>query len=220
MSGTVGIIANDNARYTLFAVALTQLQAPPNTAIDWSVTSDRIYGRNKLTERALERGAEWLLFIDDDHVFPNNIVKRLLAHDVGIVGSLYLQRMMPFKPVCYTSVTSEGTFGSIDLTKHGEDDLVEVVAVGTGGMLIRSEVFHKMDFPWFEHGVASEDLIFCLKARDLGFPIYTDLGCRMGHMLPSAVWPSFDEGWNVGFTVADNFRINVTIDNEAEPVAV
>jgi len=65
--------------------------------------------------------------------------------------------------------------------------------------LIRSEVFRVIsDEPtWFEHGRvkdtdwnASEDIIFCEKAHAAGFDVWLDLGTPMGHMAPSAVWPS------------------------------
>ena len=46
MSGTLGIIANDAARYTLFSVALTQLKHPPNTQVDWALCTDMTRGRN------------------------------------------------------------------------------------------------------------------------------------------------------------------------------
>jgi len=217
VSGTVGIIANDNARYSLFAISLTQLSVPRNTTIDWSLTSDRIYGRNILTERMLDRGSEWLMFLDDDHVFPTNIVNRLLAHQVDIVGSLYLQRQHPFRPICYDTQADNGRYEYIDLTQFGPDDLVQVMALGTGGMLIRAEVFHKMPFPWFEHGVASEDLIFCRKAGELGFDVYCDLGVRLGHMTQTSIWPDHQDGqWNVGFAIADRFSLNVGIEPHTE----
>lgn len=225
MSGMVGVIANDNARYSLFSVALTELagNVPVNTRLKWSLTSDRILGRNRLAHRAVEGGYEWLMFIDDDHVFPTNIVNRLLAHDVGIVGSLYLQRQKPFAPIAYMAKTEDEVYVPLDLTLCKPDELVEVVACGTGGMLIRAEVFHKMQeawpkdgdmYPYFEHGRASEDLIFCDKARQLGFPVYVDVGCRMGHMMPTSVWPGYEtdtEQWAVTWALADEFSLSVPI---------
>jgi len=89
-----------------------------------------------------------------------------------------------------------------------------VCAIGTGGMLIRSEVFRELEYPWFEHGRASEDLIFCDRAREAGFPIYCDLGSRIGHLTVAAIWPSWvDQEWVVGFSVADNFSLYVGIEN-------
>ena len=214
MAGLVGVIANDTSRYSMFTVCLTSLRSPVNTVPEWALTSDRILGRNRVAKAAIEKGAEWLLFLDDDHVFGPNLLEKLLAHEKPIVGSLYLQRMMPFAPVAYTHKTEDERYIPINLHNHGEDDLVEVAAVGTGGMLIRSEILHAMEEPWFEHGRASEDLIFCDKVYELGLgPIYCDLGSRLGHMSPAAVWPahSGDDGWEVGFALSDGFRLTVPI---------
>lgn len=212
MSGMVGVIAQDAGRYSLFAVSLTVLRSPPNTALRWKLTSDRIIGRNSHVETALETGAEWLMFIDDDHTFGPDLLVRLLAHDLPVVGALYMQRQRPFAPIAYSAKEDDGTYRNLDLTAYGEDAVVEVAALGTGGMLIRAEVLRAMPFPWFEHGLASEDLIFCDKARKLGFPVHVDLAARMGHLSPSAVWPTWHAGgWSVGFAVADEFALSVPI---------
>jgi len=195
----------------MFWVSFSSLERPPNTMPAWSVTSDRILGRNRCVEQALDAGAEWLFFVDDDHCFGPKILKRLLAHNVPVVGALYLQRQMPFKPIAYTHRDDSGVYHNLNLSNHGENDLVEVAAVGTGGMLIRSEVLRAMPFPWFEHGRASEDLMFCDKVYELGIgPVYCDLGARMGHVQPAAVWPSHDGvDWQVGFSMTDGFRVTL-----------
>lgn len=216
MSGMVGVIANDTGRYSLFTFMLTMLQTPVNTKIQPALTSDRILGRNKLAKIAIEEGMEWLLFIDDDHAFKHDLLLKLLKHDVPIVGSLYLQRMLPFSPVAYSHKDDDDFYMPIDLTELPEDGLVEVAAVGTGGMLVRTEVFRELEYPWFEHGRASEDLIFCDRAREAGFPIYCDLNSRLGHFTVSAIWPSWvDNEWVVGFSVADNFSLYVPIEKPA-----
>lgn len=216
IAGVVGVIANDTSRYSLFTVCLTSLRSPVNTIPKWALTSDRILGRNRVVKEALDVGAEWLLFLDDDHVFGPELLNRLLAHEKPIVGSLYLQRMMPFAPVAYASKTDDGVYIPVDLAAHGPEDLIEVAAVGTGGMLIRSEILHAMNEPWFYHGRASEDLIFCDRVYEQGLgPIYCDLGARLGHMSPAALWPSHSDGsWEVGFALSDGFRLTVPIGQE------
>ena len=79
MSGTVGIVANDSSRYTLFSVALNQLKPPPGTMVDWALSTDVVRGRNKLVERLLESDSEWLLFMDDDFS-ADEIIVNVRAH--------------------------------------------------------------------------------------------------------------------------------------------
>jgi hypothetical protein len=216
MSGAIGLIAPDTSRYTMFWISFNSLERPVNTMPAWSITSDRILGRNSCVEQALDMGAEWLFFVDDDHVFGPRLLKRLLSHNVPVVGALYLQRQMPFLPIAYSHKDENNIYHNVDLHNHGPDDLIEVAAVGTGGMLIRSEVLRAMEKPWFEHGRASEDLIFCDAVYELGLgPVYCDLGARMGHIQPAALWPTHDgEGWQAGFAMADGFSVTVEMPKE------
>ena len=66
----VGVICNDTGRYNMFWIAKDALRSPVNTKIQTVLTGDRILGRNKLAKMAVEEGQEWLMFLDDDHVFP------------------------------------------------------------------------------------------------------------------------------------------------------
>lgn len=207
--------ANDSGRYTLFTVGLTQLRCPPGTRIEWSITSDRVLGRNQCVRQALRHDSEWLLFLDDDHTIPHDLLERLLARDVPVVGSIYLQRHQPFMPVAYTSYQEETGYTPIDLQAYNGEEMVEVEGLGTGGMLIRREVMEAIPEPWFEHySTASEDLLFCRRARELGFPVYVDLAARIGHMSPSSLTPFYQDGqWWIGFDVADGVRLPVSYDS-------
>jgi hypothetical protein len=207
----VGVICNDTGRYNMFWIAKDALRSPVNTKIQTVLTGDRILGRNKLAKMAVEEGQEWLMFLDDDHVFASDLLVRLLAHNVPVVGALYLQRQMPFLPIAYATKDDDDKYWPVDLSAHGENDLITVRGLGTGGMLIRTEILRELPYPWFEHGTASEDLIFCDRVYDAGLgPIYCDLGARMGHLSPAALWPTYTDGrWAAGFALADGFSVTV-----------
>lgn len=224
MSGTIGICASDTGRYTLFTVSLMNIQHPPNTVPDWGISTFIPGARNSLVERALERGSEWILFLDDDHVWPSDHLMRLLKHDEMIVGSLYMRRQPPFVPLAFSHMDEDGTYTAIDLTTLPGEGLLQVHAVGTAGLLVKSEVFRAIEYPWFEWGKvgnweAGEDIIFCEKAREAGFNIYVDLEAQLGHMAPSAIWPTWvDEEWAIGFSVADGTRLYVPIEKPTGPI--
>ena len=216
MSGHIAVVCNDSARYSMFWICLSDMHKPVNTRPIWEITSDRILGRNEAAREMLDKGGEWLLCLDDDHVFSTGLLNRLLSHNKPVVGALYLQRAKPFLPIAYSHKDEEGRYHNINLHNHGENDLIEVAAVGTGGMLIRAEVFRKLSWPWFEHGRASEDLIFCDKVYEEGLgPVYCDLGARLGHIAPAALWPAFqDDKWAAGFALADGFSVTVDLPDE------
>jgi hypothetical protein len=194
------VIADMTARYTIFTQSLTAMRTPPNTAVDFRLGADRGRSRNQLVEASLERGSEWILFLDDDHSFPPDLLLRLLSRDEPIVASLYLQRSDPFLPIAYTEKVGTA-YQPLDLSKCGEHDLVPIVGAGTGGMLIRSEVFHQLDPPWFVHTTQqSEDLHFCDLAAAAGIPMFVDVAARLGHVAAMNVYPAWEEG--TGFTAA------------------
>lgn len=218
ISGTVGIIADSTGRYTMFTQALISLHSPVNTAVDFRIGADRGRSRNSLVRASLERGSEWICFFDDDHTFPPTLLNQLLSHEEPIVASLYLQRSDPFLPIAYAE-KRDSNYWPLDLSSLPAHGLAPVVGAGTGGMLIRSEVFHALPEPWFVHTTEqSEDLYFCDRAVEAGFPIYVDLDARLGHIAAINVFPSYEEdtGWAAGLSVSPAMRVLMPIQMPAE----
>lgn len=209
MKGVVGIPCSDTGRYSAFSESLANLRLPEGTNVQFAVGTWRHYARNQLAVWTLEEGADWLLMIDDDMVFAPDLIDRLLAHDVDIVGALCLQRAEPYLPFCFDS-DDDGILEPLDLRTYPLDGgLAEVAAVGTGAMLIRSSVFHRIPQPWFTITEDSgEDILFCRAARAHGVPIHVDLSTPVGHMTTAAVWPAQRGGeWQVGIEVSGETRI-------------
>jgi hypothetical protein len=203
----------------MFTQALTAMwaRAPVNTELDFHVGADRGRGRNRLVEASLERGSEWILFIDDDHTFPPTLLRQLLSNEKPIVASLYLQRTDPFMPIAYAE-KKDGDYWPLDLSTCDQHGLVEVAGAGTGGMLIRSEVFAELPAPWFVHTTEqSEDLYFCDRAREAGIPIYVDLAARLGHIAAMNVYPTFEDGsWAAGLSVSPAMHVVLPIQKPIE----
>jgi hypothetical protein len=223
MSGTIAVVANEAARYTAFSISLMNLKHPANTTLDWGVSTDFVLARNELVQNSLDRGSEWLLFLDDDHTFDEDLLLRLLLHEEPVVCSLYLGRQTPFRPIAFRGPNEEGMYESIPLTDiPGDQGLLPITAAGCAGMLIWSEVFRSIPKPWFEYGkvgswAASEDIIFCEKARAAGFEIYLDPRAQLGHLASLGIAPAWiDEEWAVGFSVADSLRFYAPIEKAAE----
>src|SRR5687768_2204965 len=53
------------------------------------------HARNVLARDALQRGCDWLLWIDSDMRFPPDTLARLLAHGEAMVGADYPRRVEP-----------------------------------------------------------------------------------------------------------------------------
>lgn len=160
---------------------------------------DFVRNRNQLVE-VME--GNWIWFIDDDHAFGPDILSRLLAHRKDVVVPACLARSKPFLPV----VWKDGE--RVDFQDYPQGGLIEVDSAGTAGMLIRRQMFGSMEPPFFRHGDRSEDIIFSERLAEIGIQIYCDLDSRIGHATTSVVWPiRKDDGWNVGFSIADAYTI-------------
>lgn len=184
---------------------------PVNTHVGFKIGSDKGVSRDWLVQDSLDRGSEWMFFIDDDHTFASTILLQLLSHEKPIVASLYLQRENPFWPIAYQSRSDEGMYTPLELT--GKTGLVPIVAAGTAGMLIRSEVFYEIEPPWFLHtDEQSEDLYFCRKATEAGFPLFVDLNSTLGHINPMTVVPHlYEDGWVASLVVSPTMTVGLRI---------
>lgn len=202
MSGIVGVIANDSARYSLFWSCMDHLQMPNGWRKEHLIGGDWCGARNTLCELTLESDAEYLWFMDDDHAFSPDLLMKLLRHNEDLVMPVCLTRSAPFAPVTFTERVGDDRYLPIYLPEQEEQGLVELVAGGCAGMLIHRNVLEAVDRPWFEYGFASEDILFCNKAVDKGFALYCDLSARLGHITTGVVWPTVAEGdWVVGVSL-------------------
>lgn len=137
------------------------------------------YKRTRLALRALEWGADYLLLIDWDHVFPPDALIRLAAHDKPFVAANYPMRHG--SPVA-TALRSENDRAS-------GRGLQRVSAAGLGFALVKAQVFSTTPQPWFRTHMSEagellrgEDVHFCNQVRRAGIPIYVDHDLVVGHI--------------------------------------
>ena len=192
--GTIGILSGRDTTHRAFTLSLMGLDTS-RIAVTWARGADIANSRNRL---ARHMDGDWLWFLDDDHDFTPDLLPRLLLRDVDIVAPVVLSKVPPFSPVCYRDIGDP-----IPLSELPNDELVEVAATGTAGMLIRRRVFDTLDDPWFETGrihadTLGEDLHFCVKAREAGFKVHVDTGAWLGHLTTTSVRPVMGEQWDVG----------------------
>lgn len=121
------------------------------------------------------------MFLDSDMVFPPSTIKTLLSHDKDIVAATYCQREGPSYPMGCT----------VDDKPLPLTGLVEAGRLPTGCMLIKMNVFEKMQKPYFRWAfrdnnsrIIGEDVEFCDRAREMGFSIWCDmdLSKNVGHI--------------------------------------
>lgn len=139
----------------------------------------------------MEWGADHLLWIDGDQVFPANSLDRLLSVGQPFVGCNYARRVEPVAPTALKARTESGDellWTTLEDAKAGVVE--EVIGIGFGLCLISRAVFEAAEKPWFamvtdrNGDIHGEDHFFCDRARRAGFKIFVDhaLSWQIGHV--------------------------------------
>jgi hypothetical protein len=175
-----------------FAYSLTQLVKTSSEAgIDVYLFFDSstilLNQRERLIDEAIKIESDYVLWLDSDMMFPSNVILRLLAHNKDIVACNYMKRSLPMKPVAYRDLNDWDSW----LPLEPFDELIKVQGVGMGCMLMKTEIFSKLEKPYFEFRYKEdtqdwfgEDFILQDKLIKLGYDINIDtlLSIDIKHM--------------------------------------
>lgn len=133
--------------------------------------------RNNLVKMALELQADYVLWLDSDMVFPSSTLTRLLSHKKDIIGCNYMRRSLPLKTVTYTDIRNWDSWVPLDT----EQDLIEVDGTGMGCLLMKTEVFNRIEKPYFKFTYQTvsddylgEDFNLIQDLKKLDYKVYID----------------------------------------------
>lgn len=169
--------------------------------------------RNRIAQKAIDLEADYVLMVDNDVVLPQNALKLLLEDAVDVCLGYYAHRgpdnlYHGRTCVCrlkdkdgneyyHYPLESEYTSDELRAMKADEISKIEIHGGGSGCALIRTDVFRKLTYPWYDwvnygdanKGMLSEDLYFCALCHVSHIPVYTDVRVGCGHMLRHVQWP-------------------------------
>lgn len=155
------------------------------------------HARNVACQECINRGCEWIFFVDSDVVPPPDAVLRLLAHNKPVISGMYCRRSPPHAvPVM---MRNHQWVTQIPNLQANENPVIEVELVGAGCLLIHNSVLrnfpsHRPGKPWFDwrsdlHGLIrdgealSEDFAFNLALRQkMNIPVLVDTSIRCKHV--------------------------------------
>lgn len=151
--------------------------------------------RNHIVEEFLKTDCTHLLFIDSDTIPPFNAIKKLLLADKEIISGL--------TPIVEHDESrkndSNGFYRKLNVVGKNDQFVNEFIGTievkGAGGscILIKREVFEKMEAPWYrfqykdDNGksiVIGEDILFTVKAQEIGYKIWADTALICKHEKP------------------------------------
>lgn len=153
--------------------------------------------RNVMLKRILDNrpDMDYILWLDEDMLYPHDIICKYLQTDFDVIGCLYFKRSEPFYPVGYLK-GSNPLKPYRNLIPHTleKDTVVEVDGLGFGGMMVNMRVYKAMgEDKWMHYGNhfylpydnedgLTHDLQFCKDAQSYGFKILMHTGVRPGHI--------------------------------------
>jgi len=164
------------------------LSLPTNTKFMMQVclNNNRAKAREAMVEKALARNAEWILWIDADVLPPCDALTKLFARNTDIVGGLVVTKSDTPQPI----IIRKGQ--SYQYQDWQPGDLVPCDALGFGCTLMRTEIFEKLERPWFYEGTGAftegdswsttEDAPLMYRAKDAGFDCYVDTSVICQHV--------------------------------------
>ena len=160
-------------------------------------------------ENPQNQGAEWLFFIDSDETITPEAFDKLCAaahaEDRPVVAGLYFGAwntgdVYPHATPMILRWNVESN-GYTPVWDFPEDAVIPIDAAGTGALLVHRRVLEKIrddsnaspvaqheagKWCWFKDLPVGgqwwgEDIYFCKRVQDAGFPIVAATGCRLDH---------------------------------------
>lgn len=211
----IGVVTAEYARRADFYDHFNIFDKPANSVTTFAHGQSPARGRNIIIKQALENECTHVFFMDDDVILPPDALTKLLAHDVDIVSGLYLMRNYPHKPIAFDHAELDGRCSHLDLANYNDQDLIEIVSTGLGCLLVKTDVFRKMEEPWIRMGELEsdmwcDDLGFYFRTRKLGFTGYLDPTIHVGHIASMIIYPvKTDKGIRPGYNTASKELIIV-----------
>nr|MBQ4455685.1 hypothetical protein [Clostridia bacterium] len=180
--------------------SIYDLQKPKGveTEFEYIRGYDCATARNRIVITAQNMKADYVLMIDNDTILPSDALINLFEDQQDVVLGYYAHRNNENE---YGGLTNWCKLGEFNYTWQysGKEckalldnghTLVHLHGGGMGCAFIKTDVFDRISYPWYdwvnysdEHrGMLSEDLYFCEQCKHKHIKIYGDTRVKCGHI--------------------------------------
>lgn len=176
---------------TDFTESLLNLNKPEGTAVCFKKNSLIYDARNLLSLTAIENGFDNVLWLDSDMIVPQDTILKLQMYGEMTTG-LYYSRHAPYQPVIFDELDEPAREGNkIRKRVHQcetvpDKTLFPVKGCGFGCVLtpvyILKAVWDNFGPAFTPYAWGGEDVSFCHRVNELGYPIYCDPSVVCGHI--------------------------------------
>lgn len=168
----------------LIAYSLTTKAAGPQGQVKFDIapffakSSLLVAARTRCVVDALKWGANWLLLVDSDQVFPPDALFRIMLHGKPVVGCNYQMRSNTGPVIPRGSGLEEVDHLGLGFFLIHRSAIEAIASKGNGFPLFMVALNETGD------GFIGEDVFFCRKLKSAGFPVFCDhdLSREIGHV--------------------------------------
>jgi hypothetical protein len=147
-----------------------------------------VAGRKAVRKYALEKGYDYLFFVDTDVRPPKTALSKLLSARKDMITGIYLmnsningtRRIMAS---LYDFDDEEGYCRPVFMNDALNNDMKEISAAGFGCTLMTDAVLRKVEIRYYEKSMAGEDIAFYVDARAAGFRTFSDNSVKCAHVV-------------------------------------
>lgn len=182
-------------------ISMLAMDRPDFHLLEASRGGDIAEKRETQVEKGMKLGCTHFILLDADMVYPSTTIVDLFQilqdYQVDMVGGLCYRGYEPYDPLIWSS-ENEGLLKPFEDYKFG--DIVKAGATGAACLLIKREVFEKLERPWFRIQTEEktldgkttvirrgEDTYFTRNATKAGFKLLINTAYDIGHLREFAV---------------------------------
>lgn len=156
---------------------------------EWSQTFDIVpvietaiphdEGRNRIARSAIDYKCDYIFFIDSDTLIQKGQLEQLLSHDKDAITGISYMKALPY----YSLIRKRIGYRLYNPIEPSGTELISIDGAGFGCFLIKTDVFNKIEYPWFQFKYMKhedrwrhigEDLYFCDQLENAKIEIYCD----------------------------------------------
>ena len=152
------------------------------------ITGTLVYAaRDKLAIHAINHNYTHVLWLDSDMIFDDELLYDLQFSHKDFVSGVARSRRPPYVSCLFSDLSA------IQRIEQYPNDTFRIAGCGFACVLIKTEImakvrekYHTCFLPMIDLG---EDLAFCYRAQQLGYPIWAEPAVKLGHIGHIVIYP-------------------------------
>jgi len=185
---------------TEFAASLCALNKPGTVDVKFQQSSLVYDSRNRLCEYAIDNEYDYVLWLDSDMTFNEDMLIDMLKDlkdskgQYDAVAGIFFARRPNFEPCVWTKIRLSNVpeEAIIERVEDVPSEPFEIDACGMAAVLMHIDVIKAVSkygsgMPFSPMIGFGEDVSFCIRARKLGYNFLCDPRIKVGHMARTTV---------------------------------